>query len=102
LRLAGAFAASTGSETKLKFALRFEYSVQSGICGCRSVRTNLTAPTCGVGFRGERGTRPFELTEAVNGELGVREDSCAFKSFSMNGVGPPAPAQKSTYVYVVT
>jgi hypothetical protein len=87
---------------KLRFSLRLEYSVQSGMCGCRSVKTNLTAPTCGVGFRGERGTRPSESTEMVNGELDVREESCAFKSFSMNGVGPPAPAQKSTYVYVVT
>lgn len=102
LRLAGAFAASTGSDMKLRFSLRLEYSVQSGICGCRSVRRNLTAPAGGVWFRGERGTRPSELTEVVNGELGVREESCAFKSFSMNGVGPPAPAQKSTYVYVVT
>jgi hypothetical protein len=32
----------------------------------------------------------------VKVDEGIREDSWAFKSFSMKGVGPPAPAQKST------
>ena len=99
LRCAGALAASTGSETKLKFSLRFDASVQSGMCGCKSVKTNFTEPSCVVvSVRGERGVRPLELTSFVKGEEGVREESWAFRSFSMNGVGPPAPAQKSTYV----
>lgn len=99
LRSAGAFAASTGADTKLRFSLRFEASVQSGICGCKSVNTNFTAPfSVGVAVRGERGVRPFPLPLLVKGDVGARDESCAFRSFSIKGVGPPAPAQKSTYV----
>lgn len=71
------------------------------MCGCKSVKTNLTVPAAGAGIlRGERGVRPLlaELTELVKGEVGSREVSWVFRSFSMKGVGPPAPAQKSTYV----
>lgn len=89
---------------KLRFSLRFEASVQSGIWGCISVRMNCTAPLSGVSVRGDvtvRGDRGFNaaleaLRDAVYGETGIREESCAFRSFSMKGVGPPAPAQKST------
>lgn len=107
-KLAGAFAASTGSETKVKFSLRLAASVQSGMCGCKSVNMNLTALLLAMsGIRGERGIRPLlvletEFIEVVNGDGGTREDRVALRSFSMKGVGPPAPAQKSTYVYRVT
>ncbi len=97
-RLAGALAASTGSETKLKFTLLFEASVQSGIWGCKSVKMNCTALLLGLTVFGDRGIRVAlePLIEVVYGEVGVREESWAFRSFSMKGVGPPAPAQKST------
>lgn len=75
-RLTGAFAASTGSETKLRFSLRLEASVQSGICGCMSVKTNLTASLVLAAVRGDRGVRTLmELADVVNGELGSREDN---------------------------
>lgn len=98
LRVVGAFAASTGSDTKLRYSLRLEASVQSGMCGCKSVKTNLTAPAGSATIRGERGVRHLSFGGVAYGELDTRESSFAFKSFSINGVGPPAPAQKSTYV----
>ncbi len=63
---------------------------------------NLTAPPGAAStVRGERGASPAlpleaMLAEVVYGELGDIEESCALRSFSMKGVGPPAPAQKST------
>jgi len=86
----------------VKFSLRFANSVQSGMWGCISVNTNLTALLLAISdIRGERGIRPLlvlesEFEEVVNGEGGTRAARVAFRSFSMNGVGPPAPAQKST------
>jgi len=86
------------SETKLRFSLRLDASVQSGIWGCRSVKINFTESSCAVLTRGERGVRPLALVTVGGDDRGIRDASWAFKSFSMNGVGPPAPAQKSTYV----
>jgi hypothetical protein len=96
LRFEGALAASTDSETKLKFSLRLDASVQSGICGCKSVKTNFTAPVSGPAVRGDRRKEPLGFELDVFEVALFCEESCAFRFFSMNGVGPPAPAQKST------
>lgn len=56
----GAFAASTDSDIKLRFSLRFDASVQSGIWGCKSVNTNCTLPflSSPLTGRGERKASP--------------------------------------------